>query len=113
MTPLAVGRRVWDFWHQNSTPSTITSRPAKLKFSDGHHIQSDLNFVDTATEIRQHNKTFTVSHWYIMNDTLKNLWMKYLKEFPRTPVSKGTFISLMPFYVRSASTCSLVNSSLN
>ena len=37
-----------------------------------------------------------------MNDTLKNLWVKYQKEYPNMRVSKGTFIALMPFYVRSA-----------
>ena len=102
MTPLAIRKRVWDFWHKNSTPSTITSRPAKLKVSDRHHIQSGLDFVDTATEIIQRNRVFKLSHWFIMNDTLKNLWVKYQKEYPDTPVSKGTFIALMPFYVRSA-----------
>ena len=102
MIPLPIRHIVWDFWHKNSSPSTITSRPAKLKVTDRHHIQSDLDFVDTVIQIKQRNRNFYLNHWFIMADTIQNLWFKYQSQHSECPVSIGTFVALMPFYVRVA-----------
>ena len=34
MTNFETRKLIWDFFHSNATPSTITSRPAKLKVSE-------------------------------------------------------------------------------
>ena len=72
VTPMTVRKSVWEFWHGNSTASTITSRPAKIRVTDKRKIQAGLNFVDTATIIQQRNINFYESHWYIVNVTYKD-----------------------------------------
>ena len=104
VTPMTVRKSVWEFWHGNSTASTITSRPAKIRVTDKRKIQAGLNFVDTATIIQQRNRNFYESHWYIVNVTYKELYQKYIKDHPNELVSIGTFFALKPFYIRTATT---------
>ena len=104
LTPIETRRAVWDFWHNNSTTSTITSRPAKLKLSDKPKIQNGLSFMDSVTLIEQRHRTFCQSIWMITTLTLKELYQKYLVKHSDMPVSWGTFLALKPFYVRSATT---------
>ena len=44
MTSYETRKLVWDFYHQNATPSTLTSRPAKLEVSERNNIQVGLDF---------------------------------------------------------------------
>ena len=36
---------VWNYWHENATTSTLTSRPAKLKVDDRNKVQDGLHFI--------------------------------------------------------------------
>ena len=106
MTPLEIRRVVWDFWHssENTSESTLKSRPAKIRVKDKPHIQAGLSFVDTVEIIKQPNRNFYQGQWKIINLTCIELYAKYLKANLNNHVSWGTFISLRPFYVCSATT---------
>lgn len=106
LTPLEVRRVVWNFWHssENTSESTLTSRPAKIRVENKPHIQVGLTFADTVEIITQRNHNFYQGQWKIINLTCKELYSKYLKANPDNYVSWGTFTSLRPFYVRSATT---------
>lgn len=105
LTPLHVRQVVWNFWHNESSASTITSRPAKIKVNDKPKIQSSLQFVDTVKIIKsQRNVNYYENIWFITTVTLRELYYKYVKENPENMVSYRTFHSLKPFYVRSATT---------
>lgn len=101
MTSFETRKKVWDFYHQNSTPSTITSRPAKLKVSERHKIQVGLDFVDTVTIIIQRKKQFYENNWMMLHITYYELFLKYNEIHPNNQVSNGTFRVLKPFYVRT------------
>lgn len=92
----------WKFWHKNSIPSTNTSRPAKLRVSDVKKIQAGLDFNDTVRVIKQRNRNFFESCWYITNEPYKVLFNKYIAEHPDNVLSFGSFVALKPFYVRAA-----------
>ena len=104
LTPFTTRMMVWKFWHEKSIPSTITSRPAKQRVSEKSKIQAGLDYVDTISIIRQRNRHFYESNWYITNETFKALYSKYIQDNTANCVSYGTFLSLKPFYVRSANT---------
>ena len=103
LTPLTFRKEVWDFWHKNSTPSTITSRPAKLRSTDIPRVQTGLDFVDTVVLIQQRNRTFYESNWHVVDVTFKELYHQYCSE-TTTSLSTGTFHALKPFYVRNTTT---------
>jgi hypothetical protein len=96
--------KVWQHWHKYSTPSTDTSRPAKLKVQDKPRIQSEVNFTDTVTmETTRNKKTaFYQSCWHIYKKTVRELYALYTYENVDNPVSFTTFWRLKPFYTRSA-----------
>lgn len=102
MTPYPLRKLVWDFYHENATPSTNTSRPAKLKVSERNKIQIGLDFVDTTTVIIQRKKQFYQNIWMMLHITYQELYLKYGKTYPDNIVSLGTFRSLKPFYIRTA-----------
>jgi len=102
--PSATRQNVWKFWHDNSIPSTLTSRPATLRVSDKARIQNELEFVETTTIILKRNQKFYQSHWYIANLTIKELFQKYTLANPESVVSYGSFLAIRPFYVRAATT---------
>ena len=52
LTLIETKQQVWDFWHSNSTRSTITSCPAKIKICDKPKIQIYLAFVDSVNIIK-------------------------------------------------------------
>ena len=58
ITPYPTRKLIWVFYHENATPSTNTSRPAKLKVSERNKIQIGLDYVDTTTVIIQRKKQF-------------------------------------------------------
>lgn len=97
---------VWNFWHSAncSTESTLTSRPAKLRFENRPAIQSSLLFVDTVKIERQRGVQFFVNPWKIINKTIRELLNEYNKANPMRIVSQGVFHALKPFYIRSATT---------
>ena len=65
-------QKIWDFCHRKSLPSTITSRPAKLRLI------------------------------HVLNQSIKVLYQDFVKAYPNHPVSYGTFLALKPFYIRNA-----------
>ena len=104
-TPFATRKIVWDFYHTNSTASTNTSRPAKLRVADRPAIQYDLDFVDTTSVVKQRNRNLFESNWYIItvdSKTFKELYHKFVIENPMICVSLGTFYLLKQFYLRCA-----------
>ena len=79
--------------------STLTSKPAKLRVSNREKIQNGLEFIDTISIVQQRNRNFLLSQWFIINVTIKELFLKYIKSNPEVPVSLGTFLAVKPFYV--------------
>ena len=53
ITSFETCKLIWDFYHDHATPSTSTSRPAKLKASERNNIQTALDFVDTTHIVAQ------------------------------------------------------------
>ena len=100
MTSLEIRKKVWTFWHNRATPSTITSQPSKLRVDDKPKIQTNLDFVDTCSVITQRNCFFYESNWFVVQETLHNLYNEYINNFSDQHVSFGTFYSLKPFYIR-------------
>ena len=66
LTPLDTRKQVWNYWHNKTTHSTLTSSPAKLKIIDRCKIQSDLQLVDTNI-IVQRGKHHYESNWRMVN----------------------------------------------
>ena len=63
LTPLVTRQAIWDYWHKKSTPSTITSRQAKLKLTNKPRTQTSPDFVDTVSIIQQRNVSFYENIW--------------------------------------------------
>ena len=101
VTKFETRKKFWDFYHDNATPSTITSRPAKLKLSERNKIQTGLNFVDTTNIIIMRGKEFYENIWMMLHTTYKELYQKFINTHPDHLVSIGTFFSLKPFYIRT------------
>ena len=104
LTPTTTRSATWEPWHANSTLSTITSRPVLFQGTEKSKIHAGLDYVATITIISKRNQNFYQSHWYIMNNTVKELYRKYITKNPTLTVSYGTFLVLKPFYVKSAIT---------
>ena len=58
MTSFETRKIIWDFYHDQATLSTSSSRPAKQKVSERNNIQTGLCFVDIKTVILQRGKQF-------------------------------------------------------
>ena len=58
MTAYSTRKLIWEYYHENATPSTLTSRPAKLKVSERSKIQVGLDFVDTTTIVLKQKNSF-------------------------------------------------------
>ena len=65
---LEIRKRVWNFWNDQSSPSTNTSRPAKLRLDSKPKIQLDLNFHNgvIVTENKRKAKMYQ-SCWLLTN----------------------------------------------
>ena len=98
MTKFETRKLIWDFFHSNATPSTITSRPAKLKVSERPKIQSGF---DTTNIVTQRRMQFYEYSWMMVHTTHAELYQKYIISHPDHIISPGTFIALRPFYVRT------------
>ena len=92
---------IWDFYHDQATPSTNTSRPAKQKVSERNNIQTGLDFVDNATVILQRGKQFYENNWMMLHETYQELYKNYIEKYCNNKVSHGTFYALKPFYIRT------------
>ena len=101
MTSFETRKIIWDFYHDQATPSTNTSCPAKQKVSERNNIQSGLNFVDTKTVILQRGKQFYENNWMMLHETYQELYKKYIEKNCNNKVSHGTFYALKPFYIRT------------
>ena len=101
MTSFATRKIIWDFYHDQATPLTKTSRPAKQKGSERNNIQSGLDFVDTTTVILQRGKQFYENNWMMFHETYQELYKKYIEKCCNKKVSDGTFCDLKQFYIRT------------
>ena len=90
-----------DFWHTNSTTSTLTSRPAKLRQADKPKIQYNLEYHDAVITIMQRRKPFYQSNWMKHSMTVHELHRMYSMTY-ENPISMGLFLALKPFYVKSS-----------
>lgn len=101
ITPFETRKKVWEFWHENSTESTNTTSLAKLRQTDKSHIQANLDFVSTVSIIRQRNRLFYQSICKTVQVTYKELYIKFLNNHDEQHhISWGTFLALKPFYVK-------------
>ena len=66
-------KKVWNYWHNNATTSTLTSRPAKLRVSDHNKIQTDLEFASSVTTVLQRRWEYFESCWMTIELPYKNL----------------------------------------
>ena len=98
MTPLVTREKVWSFWHNKCTPSTLTTRPAKLKVGKIPKVQKDLKFQETVTVFtNKRNQEYFQNLWSILDVTFKELYYKYVNEYPGFEISYGIFFRLNHF----------------
>ena len=96
--------KAWERWHTETTISTITNRPAKLRTDQVPKIQKDLPFESSVRQFKnKRNVVQFVNMWRVTTKTYVELHQDYLKENPNHYISYGVFIALKPFYVRPAS----------
>ena len=101
-TPFSTRKLVWDFYRTKSTPSTNTTRPAKQRVADKPKIQYGLNFAETTITTPYRNRQYYQNNWMMLHTTYYELWVAYQAAHPDNKVSSGTFRSLKPFYIRTA-----------
>ena len=104
LTSLEKRMSVWKFYHDYSTPSTNTSRPARLRVDEKKLLHQDLQFVDTCCQVTIRCRDYYENHWFVLNTVLRLLFEKYLSENPDNAVSLGVFHALRPFYIRMPTT---------
>ena len=97
--PIDLRKGVWDYWHDKATPSTLTSRPAKLKVSDKNKVQTGLEYIPSVIIITQRNRQYYQSCWMTLHVPYKQLYHDYIATCINY-VSYGTFVVLKPFYIR-------------
>ena len=94
---------VWQFWHTISEESTITTALARLRVSERHGCQQDLEHIPTVRIVKKRNRDFYISIWKTYSVPAVVLYKKYCLENPISIVSYGMFLQLRPFYVRNVS----------
>ena len=57
LRPTTTRSAIWEFWHANSIPSTITS-PVLLRVTEESKIQVGLDYIDTKAIISKGNWNF-------------------------------------------------------
>lgn len=72
-------KAVWDFWHSESTASTLTSRTTKLLITNKSELQSGLDFVDTVTIKKQRNKDFISVNCILLLSHLSSYFQSMLQ----------------------------------
>ena len=103
MTNYTTRKTVWNFWHDHSTESSDSTRPAKLRQSGRNKIQSGLQLSPSVKPVLQRGKIFYESMWRITHHSFQVLYEKCCALHPDHMVSSGTFWDLKPFYVHGAS----------
>ena len=95
------GRKLTSFETSNeSTTSTLMSRPAKLKISDKIKIQCNLEFVGTVYIVKnKRDIVFYENPWRFTTAPIKCLYTKFLETNIEENVSYETFLALKPFYI--------------
>ena len=97
--PLDVRQAVVQFWIKNSSTSTNTTRPAKLRAD--RRTYDDLDFPPSVKIVtNKRGIKFYESTWMIVEKTTIEL-LKELHNEAGIVISKGKFLSLKPFYVRA------------
>ena len=97
--PLDVREAVVQFWIKNSSTSTNTTRPAKLRAD--RRTYDDLDFPASVKIVtNKRGIKFYESTWMIVEKTTIEL-LKELHNEAGIVISKGKFLSLKPFYVRA------------
>lgn len=102
-TPFETRNCVWTFWHEVSEESTITTALARLRASERHGCQADLEFVSTVKVVTKRKRNFYVSIWMSYTVPVVDLYFKYCTRNPDYKISVGMFLNLRPFYVRNVS----------
>ena len=95
--------QVWNFWHENSTASTLT-RSAKLRTTERQPIQENLMFKESVIVTKSRNIEYFTSKWFVTHKSVRELYNKYTTSHPDLPVSLGSFLTLKPFYIRQTTT---------
>ena len=95
------------FWQsaENTSESTITARPAKMRVKNKPQTQVGLGFSDVVNINIQRNREFYQDQWKIMSLTAKELYVKYLKANPGKYVSWAALIVRQPVYIGSTCYC--------
>ena len=88
---------VWEFWHEISEESTITTRLARLRDIERHGCQRDLDFKSTVTTVPKRRWKFYQSIWMTYAIPVIQLHKKYCNENSSHIVSIGMFLNLCPF----------------
>ena len=90
---------------KSSQQSTITTHISKLRVADKPKMQINLEYVDSVKVVRQRNRFFYASINHTVQCTHRKLYSKYLLQCQEgeETVLWGTFNSLKPFYIVSAS----------
>ena len=94
---------VWVFWHTVSQESTITTALARLRETERHGCQADLQFAPGVKTVTKRNRNFFISIWKTYTVPVIELHKKYCTKNPAHVVSIGMFLNLRPFYVRNVS----------
>ena len=103
MTNYTTRKTVWNFWHDHSTESSDSTRPAKLRQSCRNKIQSGLQLSPSVKTVLQRGKLFYESMWRITHHSFRVLYEKCCALHPDHIVSSGPSWDLKPFYVHGAS----------
>ena len=97
-------RLVWQYWHDQSSPSAMSTKVTCIRCNNKPKIQLGLIFADTVKKERnKRNIQCYVSTWMLVNMTYRELYMDYLRQNPSETLSFGSFVSLKPYYVTSPS----------
>ena len=72
-----------------------------MKVSNRPKLQSNLDFVDTTTNVLIRNKQCYENVWMMLHCTYYELYNDYIMAHPDNKVSLGTFRTLKPFYMRT------------
>ena len=102
LTKYETRKRVWDFRHQHSFPSTNTTKTARIYCKSVPSLQKDLDFVDSVSKLKKRKIEQYENLCHTTEKPYQSLCNKYNTENFLTPVSYGTFLALKPFYIKPA-----------
>ena len=94
---------VWEFWHQVSDESTMTTVLVRLRVSEQPACQNDLEYSSTVRIVTKRNTEFNQSIWKTYWVPIVILHKKFHQDHAANIVSMGLFLNLRPFYIRNLS----------